>query len=160
MIRWSPSTELANLHGAVDRLFEDFFGPSSTRGDGGQHEVAPTYRLPLDVKEADGGYEIQASVPGFKPDEVDVTITDGLLRIQAQHSEESRKEEGGYLRREVAFGNYQRAIQLPADVKAEGVSATFENGILTVKVPRAPRPQPTKIQVMSSSPKQVGGKTS
>jgi HSP20 family protein len=160
MIRWSPSTELANLHGAMDRLFEDFFGPSPTRGDGGEREVAPTYRLPLDVKEADGGYEIQASVPGFKPDEVDVTLSDGLLRIQAQHSEETRRGEGGYLRREVAYGNYQRTIQLPGDIKPESVSANFENGILTITVPKVPRAQPTKIQVTSSSPKQLGGKTS
>jgi len=160
MIRWSPSTELANLHGAMDRLFEDFFGPSPARGDGGLREVAPTYRLPLDVREVEGGYQIQASVPGFKPDEVDVTLSDGLLRIQAQHTEEKRQEEGGYLRREVAYGNYQRTIQLPGDIKAESISASFENGILTVTVPKVPRPEPTKIQVTASSPKQLGGKSS
>ena len=149
MIRWSPSTELANLHGAMDRLFEDFFGP--TAGNGGhQRQVAPTYFLPLDVREIENGYEIKAAVPGFKPEEVDVTFSEGVLRIEARHSEETRQEQGGYLRREVAHGNYQRAIQLPGDVKEEEITATFEDGILTVAVPKKPRPQPKRIEVAAA----------
>ena len=110
----------------------------------------PTYFLSLDVKEAEGGYEIQAPVPGFKPEEVEVTFSDGVLKIQAQHSEQSSKELRGYLRREVAFGNYQRTIQLPGDIKEDDISATFENGMLTVTVPKVPRPQPKKIQIGST----------
>ncbi len=149
MIRWSPSTELANLHGAMDRLFEDFFGPAGP-GNGNQRQVA-TYVLPLDVREADGAYEIQAPVPGFKPEEVEITFADGVLKIHAQHSKQGSHEQGGYLRREVAYANYQRSIQLPGDVKEDEISATFEDGILTVSVPKVPRPQPRKIQITEGS---------
>jgi HSP20 family protein len=154
MIRWSPNTELANLHGAMDRLFEDFFGPS--HGSTSQRQV-PTYFLPLDVKEVPEGYQIQAPVPGFKPEEVEVTFSEGVLRIQAQRREKTSQEEGGYLRREVAYGNYQRAIQLPGDIKEDDISAQFEDGMLTVMVPKAPRPQPKKIQVSAGSQKQLSG---
>jgi HSP20 family protein len=158
VIRWSPNTELANLHSAMDRLFQDFFGPSTT--DGGQRSATPSYLLPIDVKEVENGYRIHAPVPGFKPEEVEVSFSDGVLQIQARHSEETKQEEGGYLRREVAYGNYQRSIQLPGDVKEDEISADFEDGVLTVNVPKMPRPEPKKIQVSAGSQKQVTGKTS
>jgi HSP20 family protein len=160
MIRWNPSTELANLHGAMDRLFEDFFGGPANDGNGSPTRALPTYMLPLDVREVENGYEIRAQVPGFAPEEVDVTFSEGVLRIQAEHSGESQERAGGWLRREVAYGNYQRAIQLPGDVKEEDISASFENGILTVSVPKVPRPQPKKIEVSSGSQKNLPGKTS
>src|SRR5947209_7789081 len=149
MIRWSPSSELANLHGAMDRLFEDFFAPTAT-GNGSQRQL-PTYVLPLDVSEVEGGYRIQAPVPGFDPDEVEVTYSGGVLRIEAQHAQQSSQEQGGYLRREVARANYQRSIQLPADVKEDEITANFENGVLTLSVPKVPRPQPKKIQISGRS---------
>jgi HSP20 family protein len=159
MIRWSPSSELTNLHTAMDRLFDGFFGSPTT--DSGTQRQAPTYVLPLNVKEVESGYEIQAPVPGFSPDEVDVTFADGVLRIQARHSETSTRQEGGYLRREVAYGNVQRSIQLPGDVKEDAISAHFENGVLTVSVPKAPRPQPRKIEVSGGAQKQeLGASTS
>ena len=158
MIRWSPGTELANLHGAMDRLFEDFFSPTSA-GNENQRQTMSTYFLPLDIKEAGNGYEIQAPVPGFKPEEVEITFSEGVLHIEAQHSQESTQQHGGYLRKEIAHGNYQRSIQLPGDIKAEEITANFENGVLTVTVPKAPRPQPKKIQISAKPLKQVNAKT-
>src|SRR5919201_1650191 len=150
MIRWSPGSELAGLHSAMDRLFEDFFGPLTSGSNASMQRPLPTYYLPLDVKEVETGYEIMTPVPGFTPEEVDVTFSEGVLRVSAQHSRESTQEQGAYLRREIALGNYQRAIQLPGDVKEDEISATFENGMLTVMVPKAPRPQPKKIQVSAA----------
>lgn len=160
MIRWNPSNELASLHGAMDRLFEDFFGGPAPN-NGAQRTMTSTYFLPLDVKEVDQAYQIQAPVPGFKPEEVEVTFSGGLLTIKAEHSEESKQQQGAYLRREVSFGNYQRSIQLPADVKEDDISASFDNGVLTVSVPKLPRPQPKKIQIAAGSQKaQLSGKAS
>src|SRR5262245_21439664 len=159
MIRWSPSTELATLHTTMDRLFDSFFGSPVTDG-GTQRPTAPTYVLPLNVREVDSGYEIQAPVPGFEPEEVEVTFSDGVLKIRAQHSEASTRQDGGYLRREVAHGNVQRSIQLPGDVREDGISAHFENGVLTVSLPKAPRPQPRKIEVSGGVKKQELGASS
>lgn len=150
MIRWSPTTELANLHGAMDRLFDDFFSPPG-QGAGGERAAVPSYALPLDVREVEDGYEIQAPVPGFKPEEVEVTFQDGVLRIAAQHSADSSQRGTGYIRREVAWGNYVRTIMLPGDVKEEGITASFEDGMLTVSVPKQPRPQPRRITVAESA---------
>jgi HSP20 family protein len=138
----------------MDRVFEDFFGPAT---GGVSQRQAPTYYLPLDVREVANGYEIKAPVPGFKPEEVEVTFSDGVLKIEASHSEQSSHEQGGYLRREVAYGKFQRAIQLPGDVKEDDITASFEDGMLTVNVPKVPRAQPRKIEVAKGSQKQLAG---
>jgi len=149
LARWSPTSELTNLHTAMDRLFGDVFGESmrgSPTGDGGR-TGAPTYHLPVDIVEVDNGYRIQAPVPGFKPENVEVTYSDGVLTINAKRTEEKTQKEGNYLRREVAYGNFQRQITMPRDVRADDIKATFENGVLTVEVPRAPKPKPMKIAI-------------
>ena len=160
MIRWSPGTELASLHGAMDRLYEDFFGPSG--GGGGQRQPLATYVLPLDIREVESGYEIQAPVPGFTPEDVDITFSENVLKILAQRPEQSTQNQGGYLRKEIAHGHYQRSIQLPGDINENDITAAFENGVLTITVPKAPRPQPKKIQVsgepQTKARKQVNGR--
>jgi len=159
MIRWSPGTELANLHGAMDRLYEDFFGPTSP-GNGNQRQPVPTYVLPLDVSEVENGFEIQAPVPGFNPEDVEITFSEGVLRIQATRPQPSDGEHRTYIRKEVAHGHYQRSIQLPGDIREEEISAGFENGVLTVMLPKAPKPLPKRIKVAGEAQKQVSGKSS
>jgi HSP20 family protein len=157
MIRWSPNTELASLHSAMDRLFDDFFGPVA--GADSRRPVTPTYFLPIDVRERETGYEITAAVPGFTPDEVDITFADGVLKIAAHHHGESQQERDGYLRREVAWGNYQRAVQLPGDVNGDEITASFDNGMLSIDVPKLARPEPKKIQV-TTVPKELSDSSS
>jgi HSP20 family protein len=140
----------------MDRLFGDVFGdvfaPAGTTqgtekgGSGGTHQL-PTFHLPMNISETKEGYHIEAPVPGFRPEDVEVTFTDGILTINAKRSEQQTRREDTYMRREVAYGNYRRQISLPGDVRADDIKATFENGILNVMVPRAPKPEPKRIQV-------------
>jgi len=149
LARWSPTSELTSLHTAMDRLFSDLLGEASqsplTTAIG--RAGAPTFQLPVDVEEVDYGYRIQAPVPGFKPEDVELTFSDGVLTINAKRSEEKSRQEGNYLRREVAFGNLQRHITLPANVRADEIKARFDSGILTVDVPRAQKSRATRIRV-------------
>ena len=151
LARWGPTSELTNLHTAMDLLFSDIFGEPlrSPLSAEMSRAGAPMYHLPVDVVEVDNGYRIQAPVPGFKPEDVEVKVSDGVLTISAKRSEEKRRQEGNYLRREVAFGNFQRHISLPRDVRADEIKARFENGILTLDVPRAPKPKPMRIPVQT-----------
>jgi HSP20 family protein len=147
LTRWEPMTELATLSGAMDRMFREFFSPTWTNGRSG----VTTYQLPVDVSETDDGYQVRATLPGFKPEQVEVTVSDGVLSIQASRSEEKTEEKGRYVRRELFSGNYTRKLVLPGEVKAEDVKADFDNGVLTVQVPRAPRPEPVKVAIGSGS---------
>ena len=153
--RWSPMGELAGLHSAMDRLFGDFFGGPVVESGG---QMPPqTWYLPIDVIDQAEGYEVKAPVPGFNPEDVEVTFMDGVLTITAQHSEESTSQSGTYLRREMKFGNFVRSIQLPAEIKQGEIKASFDNGVLTVQIPKVPKPQPVKIQVTGKRQNQLVG---
>jgi HSP20 family protein len=145
--RWRPASDLASLHGTMDRLFSDVFGDSLSRMGGEEGGATPTFHLPVDIRETDNGYVIEAPIPGFKPEDVEVTFSDGVLTINARRKEEREKREGEYLRREMVFGNLQRRIGMPGDVQADNIRATFDNGVLRVEVPRAEKPQPRRIEV-------------
>ncbi len=143
--RWQPADDLSTMHSMMDRMFGDLFEGADTTKN-----TNPMRRLPVDISETNDAYVIKAPVPGFKPEDVDVTFTDGVLSIRARHREEKQDKEGSYLRRELMFGDYQRHIVVPGDVRADDIRASFENGLLTVELPRAPRPQPKKIEVKGS----------
>jgi HSP20 family protein len=168
IVRWSPANDLASLHSAMDRLFGDVFGDAFTSGmptqstertDGGNggRRRLPTYHLAVNISETKEAYRIEAPVPGFRPEDVEVTFADGILTINAQRKEEETRKEDSYMRREVAMGHYRRQISLPGDVRGDDIKATFDNGVLTVMVPRAPRPEPKRIQVQAGEAKQLTG---
>jgi HSP20 family protein len=138
----------------MDRLFGDM---AENSGNSGGSDLA-TFRLPVDIAETDNGYLIKAPVPGFKPEEVEVSLSDGVLSIKAEHKEEQTEQKKDYLRREVAYGNFERMIALPNDVQGDNIKATFKNGVLEIEVPRAPKPQPKKIQVRAEDQEQQGQK--
>ena len=144
--RWSPMGELAGLHTAMDRLFSDFFGgPLLESGETGSPEH---FRISSASK---------AAVPGFSPEEVELTYSDGMLNISAQHKQESSSKQGSYLRRELTYGSFARSVQLPGDVKEDQIKASFENGILVIEIPKVPVAQPRKIAIGGKSQKHLVG---
>jgi HSP20 family protein len=149
--RWSPVGELASLHTAMDRLFGDFFGDTGV--DGEQASAPSTWYLPLDIVDAGSSYQVKAAVPGFKPEDVEVTFHDGMLNIVARHKEQTDSKQGKYLRRELRVGNFARSVQLPAEIRPEEIKADFDSGILTVEIPKAAVAKPIKIQVSGKSEK-------
>jgi len=149
--RWSPVGELASLHTAMDRLFSDFFGGSAVEPESNGSSSA--WYLPLDIVDTEGAYQVKAAVPGFTPEDVEVTFKDGVLSITAQHREDKTDKAGTYLRRELRLGNYARSVQLPGGVRPQDIKASFDSGMLTVEIPKAARPQPVKIQIGRSGAK-------
>ena len=150
LIRWNPGTELMNLHSEMDRLFEELAGDMGmarwTKGNGGTAQAF----LPVDIERTDDALVIRASVPGFNPDEVSVTVDQGILTIDAQHREEKEKKEKNYVRQERFTGRLYRQIALGQDVKRDEAKATFATGVLTVTVPLAKRSEPRKIPVQAA----------
>jgi len=135
-----------------DRLFVDFFGTPLVDDS---REPRTSY-LPLDVVDRGNAYEVKAALPGFKPEDVELTFADGVLAIKAQRKQESESKDGSYLRRELTYGDYERRVQLPGDVKEADIKATFDNGMLTIEIPKVPAPQPVKIPVAKSEKQLVG----
>ncbi len=152
--RWSPMGELAGLHTAMDRLFSDFFG--SPLPDGGE-TATRTWYLPVDIVDQGNAYQIRAAVPGFAPEDVDVTFADGVLSISAQHKQETTSKGENYLRRELTTGSYSRSVMLPGEIQEGEIKASFDNGILTIEVPKMPAAKPIKIEVTGRTQKQFAG---
>lgn len=139
----------------MDRLIEQFFGeqaPESARSS-----TPPTYYLPVDIFESDDAYTLVASVPGFREDQVDVTFEDGVLAIKA-NADEQHKAPGRWLRQERPYGSFVRRLEVPAQVESSKINAHFDNGVLTITIPKTAKPQPVKIQVQSGSKQQVASK--
>jgi HSP20 family protein len=143
LTRWEPFPALTT----ADRIFRGFFAPVWTNGS----SATATYGMPIDVSETEDGYSVRATLPGFKPEEVEVTVTDGVLSIEAKRSEEKTEEKGRYLRREVFSGNFRRRLTLPGGVKPDDIKAEFENGVLTLEVPREAKPAPVKVAITAGS---------
>lgn len=136
----------------MDRLFEQFFGESSPEGNGAN---PPTYYLPVDVFETDDAYTLVASVPGFSRDQVGITFEDGILSIKAKA--EQHQAPGRWLRQERPNGSFVRRLEVPQQVETGKIHADFEDGVLTITIPKTAKPQPVRIEIGSGS-KQMKGK--
>jgi HSP20 family protein len=146
IVRWNPWGELFNLHSQMDELFSAL-SPSTSTTNGGERGYL---QLPVDIRQTEDAFLIEASVPGFKPDEVEVTFDDGILTIKGNHNEEQEKTGGDWVRRERRMSSVYRQVGLPAEVRADEIKASFEHGVLRITVPRAQRAQPKRIPVTAS----------
>jgi len=140
---WSPGGEVRSAARAMDRLIEQFFGETSP--DGNRSEVPPTYYLPVDVFESDDAYTLVASVPGFKQEQVEVMFEDGILTINAKA--QVHKPAGRWLRQERPMGSFVRRLEVPQQVETGKIAAQFDNGELTITIPKTAKPKPVKIQI-------------
>jgi HSP20 family protein len=142
MIRWEPLREMMSLRNAVDRMFEDsFVRPSHHWPELGGGEV------PLDMYQTADDIVIKAALPGIKPEEVDISITGDALTIKGEHKEEKEVKQEDYFRKEHRYGAFSRSIVLPRSLKTDKAEATFENGVLTLTVPKAEEVKPQQIKV-------------
>lgn len=148
LTRWNPIQEMMTLTNQFDRLFENTFTVSRAPLSGRQQRI---WTMPLDVRETDDAYIVQASVPGFDPQQIDVTLDRNVLTIKALLDEEELEEDEIYHLRERRFGQFSRSISLPSDVVAEEIEASVELGVLTVYVPKHESSKPKHIPVQGST---------
>ena len=144
VVRWEPFSEMVSLRDAVNRLFEDsFIRPSAWPMplDGGNLSV------PMDVIETKDNVVVKMSAPGVKPDDIDISVVGDTLTIKGETKSEEQFEEGSYLRKERRFGSFQRTISLPASVASDKAKAEFENGVLTLTLPKSEAAKPKAIKV-------------
>ncbi|MDQ7030335.1 MAG: Hsp20/alpha crystallin family protein [Ardenticatenia bacterium] len=138
--RWDPFRDVMSLREAMDRLFEEsFVRPWFSRG-----EYAG---LPVEMYETDKEVVVKAPLPGFKAGDVDLEFHNGVLTIKAERQEEREEKEATYHLREYRVGRFYRQLTLPADVNADKAEAAFEDGILTLRFPKAQKAQAKKIKV-------------
>lgn len=141
--RTRPFGELISLRAAMDRLFEDsWVGPRNGLID--EHPLA------LDVRTTGDAYEIDAALPGVKPDDVDISVLGETLTISAKTNQDESREDEGYSYREIRRGSFSRTVTLPSAVKADAATASFENGLLHLSIPKAEEAKPRQIQIKAT----------
>jgi HSP20 family protein len=140
--RPSPFGELMTLRSAMDRLFEDSFvrRPFGSGFEG-------TNSLPLDVTSTSDALLVEAALPGIKPEDVEITVEDGTLSIRGNYREERREGEGENLLSEIRRGSVYRTLTLPSGLEADNATATFEHGVLKLRIPKAEAVKPRQIRI-------------
>lgn len=145
--RPSPFGELMSLRQAVDRLFDDDAFRPMRWGSGSFDGPA----LPLDVATDQDSLLIEAALPGSKPEDVDITVENGTLTITGKTADERKAEDGSYLVQEIRRGTFSRSVTLPNGLEPEKAEATFENGVLRLRIPKAEQVKPQQIRISSVS---------
>lgn len=128
VMRYDPASEFISLREAVDKLFADsFIRPFDGFGAA----------FPVDVYETPEMFVVKAALPGIKPEQLSVDATADSLTIKAELKDETEIKEAQYLRKERRYGKFQRVLALPLDIEPGKVEATFEHGVVTVKLPKS-----------------------
>ena len=131
--RWNPFFDIARFNRARPRTFETGRWP-----------------IPIDVVSEGDNVVVRASLPGFEPEDISVTLNDRILSIQADTSADSETEDKGYLLRERRAGRFGRSLRLPSSLDADKAEPTYANGVLTVSFPRQESDKTRRLEVKTA----------
>ncbi|HEY1277163.1 MAG TPA: Hsp20/alpha crystallin family protein [Thermoleophilaceae bacterium] len=126
----------------VDRLFDAFFGTQSE---------ARRWVPPMDLVEAEDHFVLKADLPGLAEEDVTIEVQDGTLVIKGERRSEHEEQERGWYRIERATGSFSRTLTLPDGVEADGISAEFDRGVLTVRIPKPAERKPRRVEITSGN---------
>lgn len=148
LTRLDPFTDTMSLRQAMDRLFEDsFVSPLSWRALRGDGALAPA----IDIHDTADDVVITAALPGVKPEDVEITLTGQTLVIRGEFKDDETGEADRYIYRERRSGAFNRQVELPLRVQGDRAEATFEHGLLRLRVPKADEVKPRQIQIRPGS---------
>lgn len=150
IVRWNPMREAVDLFNEFDRAFDMPFYRSRWGMPLRANEVVGSWGLALDVAEQGDNFTVKASLPGINADDLNVTLEDNVLTIQGEMKEDETIEELNYHIRERRTGSFSRSVRFPVPVEAGKVEADFENGVLTLTIPKAEAVKPKRIEVKAA----------
>ena len=140
-----PGRDFAVLRREMDRLFDDVF--SGDRAEG------PTLWAPrADVAETDDAYHLALDLPGVDRDSLDVTFDDGTLKVSGERRRRHAEGDGRLHRVERSYGRFFRSFALGNDVDPDAIGATYDDGVLSVRIGKSEAKQPRRIAVGSRQP--------
>lgn len=138
---WEP---VRSLREQIDRMFADFDWPDFRLGWPSRAAMIPRSWPdpgisipPVDLVERNGGYELQAELPGLTEDQIEVKLSNGMVTIKGEKSSERVEDEGDYHLRERSFGSFQRSFRVPQNVDADKIEARFDKGVLKISLPKS-----------------------
>lgn len=142
---WSPAVQFSNLRDEINRLFEEPFGLLERHAD-----FFNGWTPNLDLYENKDSLVARVELPGMKKEEIEVWFDDGALHIAGERKFEQKEDESATHRLERFYGRFHRTIALPKQVNPDQVKATYEEGVLTVTLPKAEEAKPRQIEVKTN----------
>jgi HSP20 family protein len=149
---WNPIDEFQTMRDVMNRFFEDAFSNASL--DTARPIAAPA----LDVVENEDRFEVHVNLPGISPDDVNIEFKNGSLVISAEVQTEQENKDTNYVRRERYYGTYRRSLTIPDTLDVANAQAHFENGVLTLSLPKKPESQPLRIPINGQKVIEAGKK--
>ena len=151
LMRREPRGEAADVFSRFDRLFEEWTRMMPFRPMSFPRWLEAGDLIRVEEYRDDGTLVVRADLPGIDPDkDVELTVAGGMLHIEAERREEEKREEKGYLRREVRYGALSRSLPLPEGVTEADITASFKDGVLEIRVPEPKHEEAKKIAISKS----------
>ena len=159
IVRWEPMRDMAALQSDMNRLFSTFFETGQPSGAATMRRWVPA----MDLAEHEDHFTLTADIPGVEPGDVHIEVEDRVLTVRGERRAEQHEEKAGMLRVERATGAFHRSLTLPEGVDADAVAATFDKGVLTVRIPKPEERKPRRVEITvggESEPRTVEGTAS
>ncbi|HEX8103995.1 MAG TPA: Hsp20/alpha crystallin family protein [Solirubrobacteraceae bacterium] len=157
IVRWEPVRELSSLQSEMNRLFSTVFDTPTGNGNGsgaGLRRWMPA----MDLVETADAFVLRADLPGMSEADITLEVEDGTLTLSGERKAEHEVAKEGFHRVERAFGSFSRALTLPKGVDPEAVSASFDRGVLEVRIPKPEERKPRRISIgVGDAPKTIEG---
>ncbi len=142
-----PMRNLFNLHNEMGRAFGDLFGSH----EGGTDTEETAWMPTVDICETEDGFEIRAELPGVSEDDVNISVTDNRLTVKGEKKQETETDGKNYHRVERRYGSFQRSFTLPRNVETGKIKAEYNDGVLTLSIPKPENAKPTEIPIATTS---------
>jgi HSP20 family protein len=159
LIRWEPTRELSSLQSDVNRLFNAFFDVPA----GGNGTSVRRWVPAMDLAETDDHFVLRADLPGLAEEDVSIELEDNVLTVSGERKTEHQDRKEGYVRVERSFGTFSRSLTLPEGVEPDAIEASFDNGVLEVRIPQPEERKPRKVAISvgrGEEPKTIEGSES
>jgi len=141
LTRRTPNRTLRNLQREVDSLFDRFFNRT------GDDDSSAAWAPQTDLVETDEDFQLRLDVPGMSKEDIDINFQNGMLTVSGERTSERTDEGEDYVRVERAFGNFHRTFTLPDAVDHENIEATYEDGVLSINVPKTEESTRRQIEI-------------
>src|SRR3954465_8601888 len=144
IVRWEPLRELTTLQNEMNRLFGSVIDTPSHQSNGG---TLRRWMPAMDLVETGDHFVLRADLPGLSESDVNIEVEDRVLTVSGERKAEHETTKEGFHRVERAFGSFSRSLTLPEGINAEAVEASFDRGVLEVRIPKPEQPKPRKISI-------------
>ena len=151
IVRWEPLRELGSLQSEMNRLFNTAFDSGSSG------PVMRRWVPAMDLVESGEHFVLRADLPGMSEEDIEIELEDGTLTVSGERRAEHEERQEGFHRVERSFGAFSRSLTLPKGVDADAVSASFDRGVLEIRIPKPEARKPRRISIVNGGQETIEG---